>query len=69
MSKINKLISGDQVLSEFYEHLIELEVVDSTNNFAKNLYEKKMEYAYILQIKNLAMDEIIVNGYHIKIKV
>ncbi|NSW73472.1 biotin--[acetyl-CoA-carboxylase] ligase [bacterium] len=41
MSKINKLISGDQVLSEFYEHLIELEVVDSTNNFAKNLYEKK----------------------------
>lgn len=41
MSKINKLILHDPVLSEFYEHLIELEEVDSTNNFAKNLNEKK----------------------------
>ena len=46
MSKINKLILHDPVLSEFYEHLIELEEVDSTNNFAKNLNEKKMEYTY-----------------------
>ena len=29
---------------------------------------KKNEYVYIRQIKNLVMDEIIVNGYHIKIK-
>ena len=41
MNKLNKLISDDQVLSEFYEHLIVLSEVDSTNNFAKNLNEKK----------------------------
>ena len=41
MNKLNKLISDDQVLSEFYEHLIVLNEVDSTNNFAKNLNEKK----------------------------
>ncbi len=47
MSKINKLILHDPVLSEFYEHLIELEEVDSTNNFAKNLNEKKKWNMYI----------------------
>ena len=36
MNKLNKLISDDQVLSEFYEHLIVLNEVDSTNNFATN---------------------------------
>ena len=51
MSKINKLILHDRVLSEFCEHLIELEEVDSTNNFAKNLSEKKMEYVYIRKSK------------------
>ncbi len=45
------------------------------DNKGKGLYAtrdikegEKMEYVYIRQIKNLVMDEIIVNGYHIKIK-